>query len=75
VDRSACRSSPGSFVCLREPFDDFVVDLVGTMDLQVVHPVALGGAHDLLEPAGANLSAERDGQHDLGAGVPQVPAR
>lgn len=42
------------------------------MDLQVVHPMELGGVYDLHEPAGANLSAERDGQQGLGAGVLQV---
>lgn len=45
------------------------------MDLQVVHPMSLGRVYDLLEPAGANLSPECDGQHDLGTGVLQVLAR
>jgi hypothetical protein len=52
--------------------DRGTVDVVGVVDLQVVHPVVLGRVHDLLEPVGADLSTERDGQDDLGIRVRQV---
>lgn len=67
--------SAGSLGCFPEPCDDLVVDVVGSLEFQVVHPVAFCWVHDLFESARRIVTAERDGQNDLCGGVPQVLAR